>query len=117
MIPTTPIPALTTAYLSAYSAYNPSALMSNISAVNGSGGGGGGGGGYGNYWVTTSTSTNTSYVPLKSSYDDINTRLEAIEKRLCILQPDFKKHEKFSALESAYNNYLLLEKLCYEKET
>ncbi len=112
MIPSTPIPVLTTAYLSAlsssqaYSSYQPYTSIT----------GGGGGGGSASYWGITTSNTNNTYPSFKSSYEEVNIRLDAIEKRLCILRPNVAKHKRFAALESAYNNYLLLEKLCYEQE-
>ena len=38
-------------------------------------------------------------------------RLEKIEERLLILMPDLEKHEKYPALKSAYEKYLMIEKL------
>lgn len=66
-----------------------------------------------------STSNNTASTPSASytyrdPYADIKDRLDAIESRLCILRPALDKHKKFAALERAYNNYKLIEKMCYE---
>ena len=53
---------------------------------------------------------------LKVGGKDIAKSLEAIEKRLAILQPNPKKLEKFEALRKAYEHYKLLEALCYSDE-
>lgn len=42
--------------------------------------------------------------------------LTAIQDRLCILEPDLKKLEKYEALRKAYTHYKLMEKLLTEKE-
>jgi len=43
-------------------------------------------------------------------------RLDAIEKRLSILTPDPKKLAKYEALQKAYDNYKILEKLCFDDD-
>lgn len=42
--------------------------------------------------------------------------LEAIMKRLAIIQEDFEKLEKYPALKEAYDNYKLIEALCHEED-
>lgn len=42
--------------------------------------------------------------------------LSAVQDRLCILQPDPAKLEKYAALRKAYDHYKLLEQLLTEKE-
>jgi len=43
-------------------------------------------------------------------------RLDAIEKRLSILTPDPRKIAKYEALQKAYDNYKILEKLCFDDD-
>ena len=42
--------------------------------------------------------------------------MQAVEKRLSILQPKPELHEKYSALEEAYNHYKTLEALLYDDQ-
>lgn len=54
---------------------------------------------------------------LKVKGTDITEVLATIEKRLAILIPDPVKLEKFEALRKAYENYKMLEALCYTEST
>jgi len=45
----------------------------------------------------------------------VGETLKKINDRLSILVPDPAKLEKYAALKAAYENYLLLEKFCYEE--
>jgi hypothetical protein len=47
---------------------------------------------------------------------DLGKLLEAIERRLAILQPNPKKLAKFEALQKAYDHYKLLEALCHSED-
>lgn len=42
--------------------------------------------------------------------------MSAVEQRLCILEPNLKLQEKYSALQEAYDHYKTLESLLYEQE-
>jgi hypothetical protein len=44
----------------------------------------------------------------------LSSTLNSIKDRLCILEPDPKKLEKFAVLKEAYEQYRLLESLLYE---
>lgn len=46
-----------------------------------------------------------------NSVNLVDERLRAIEARLCILVPDPKKLEKYTALKQAYDHYILMEQL------
>jgi hypothetical protein len=45
----------------------------------------------------------------------VGETLKKINERLSILVPDPAKLEKYAALKAAYEDYLLLEKLCHEE--
>lgn len=64
----------------------------------------------------TNTSSSGWTKPYESGADKLSKRLDAIEARLCILQPNFDKHEKFAALKRAYENYKIVEALCTEQQ-
>ena len=64
------------------------------------------------YNVHTSGSTNTGTYSYTSQIERLAVRIAAIEDRLCIICPDFEKHEKFSSLKKAYEHYKLIEKMC-----
>jgi hypothetical protein len=84
----------------------------------------GGSSNWGNGYVTTS-GTNTPSLKVTGDAEfeeDIKIKgisvlktLEAINKRLAILQPDPAKLEKFEALQKAYEHYKLLEALCHDE--
>ncbi len=42
--------------------------------------------------------------------------MDTVNERLAILTPDPKQLQEFEALRNAYDNYKMLEKLCYTKE-
>ena len=85
----------------------------------------GGSSNWGSSYVTTS-GTNTPSLKVTGDAEfeeDIKIKgisvlktLEAINKRLAILQPDPAKLEKFEALQKAYDHYKLLEALCHEEK-
>lgn len=47
---------------------------------------------------------------------DLGKLLESIEHRLAILEPDINKLEKFAALKKAYEQYKVLEALCFPED-
>lgn len=47
-----------------------------------------------------------------ASVDDMIDFMEAMKKRLLVLEPMFEKHEHYPALKEAYEHYLLMERLC-----
>jgi hypothetical protein len=91
----------------------------NITISNGGSSWGAGGG----YVTTSGTNTPSLKVTGDAEFEeDIKIKgisvlktLEAINKRLAILQPDPAKLEKFEALRKAYDHYKLLEALCHEE--
>lgn len=99
-----------------------SLIHANGYAVVSSGSGSGGGGGSNNigtyvYNAAPNTTTNNGWgKPFESVNEKINKRLDAIEHRLCVLQPNFEKHEKFAALKRAYDHYKVVEALCIEQQ-
>ena len=99
------------------------------------GGGGGGGvgaightGTTGSYYVSTGTgggsmwSTPTINTPAVLStskgnsvdLDELAEMMKIMKERLLILIPDFEKHEKYTALKKAYDNYKMIEALIQE---
>jgi hypothetical protein len=46
------------------------------------------------------------------SVDEIIDFMDVMKRRMCILLPDFEKHEQYPSLREAYENYLLIERLC-----
>jgi hypothetical protein len=46
------------------------------------------------------------------SVDDLIDFMEEMKARLLILQPAIESHEHFPALKAAYENYLMVERLC-----
>ena len=69
----------------------------------------GGGGGMGSI-----TFAPNSGISVTGSLFEIDARLKKIEERLLILKPDPERLAKYEALKSAYDHYLLMEKLCAE---
>jgi hypothetical protein len=55
----------------------------------------------------------TISVDLKNNKDfqELSSKIEAIEARLAILVPNMELQERFAALQEAYNHYKLIEKL------
>jgi hypothetical protein len=46
------------------------------------------------------------------SVDEVIDFMEVMKKRMLILTPMFEKHEQYPALLQAYENYLMIERLC-----
>jgi hypothetical protein len=77
-----------------------------------------------NNWATISNGMTQPSLQVtgKANFDDDVTikgislleTLEKINERLAILVPDPEKLEEFTALKKAYENYKLLEALCYK---
>jgi hypothetical protein len=73
-------------------------------------------------WVTSGNTHATLQVTGSANFDnDVTIKgvslletLEKINKRLAILVPDPEKVKEFEALKKAYDNYKLLEALCYK---
>lgn len=72
--------------------------------------------------TSTSTSTNNTFIsnhsalPSVADLKSITSRLESIEKMLCILLPvDERKLQKFESLKTAYDNYKLIETLIHDE--
>jgi hypothetical protein len=51
------------------------------------------------------------------SVDEIIDFMEVMKKRMLILTPVFEKHEQYPALLEAYENYLMIERLCCGDDT
>lgn len=79
----------------------------------------------GGSWTSISSATYTSPVFTHSngtvslnsngrsvSVDEIIDFMNIMKKRMLILEPNFQKHELYPALKEAYENYLLIERLC-----
>jgi hypothetical protein len=96
-INTTTVPLSTYTALGASTGTTASTIWSNQNGMNVSGA------------VTAS-----DFVIGDVSLKDTLQMIEKIQERLAILVPDPHKLEKFAALKAAYENYLLLEKLCTE---
>jgi len=54
-------------------------------------------------------------LPSDTNFRDVLRRLVEVEKRLAILEPNQELHEKFPALQEAYDHYKLIEKLVYSQ--
>jgi hypothetical protein len=63
--------------------------------------------------VTFSSSDGKKQVYL----DDIIDFMEVMKRRMCMLDPLLEKHDKYPALKEAYENYLLIERLCCGDDT
>jgi hypothetical protein len=82
----------------------------------------GGGAGSGYTWGTATNKTSGT-IKLEGPDSDIFVQgksmkawMDAIEQRLCILEPKPELLEKYKALEQAYNHYKTLEAILYEQE-
>lgn len=67
------------------------------------------------YDYRVSTSANDISISRPYGTLHIAQAIEELQKRLCILEPDFKKMEKYPALKEAYDNYKLVESLISER--
>ncbi len=61
-------------------------------------------------------SSGTSFSYNIPELEEVNRKIDDINQRLAILEPNFEKHEKFAALKKAYEHYKMIEKMCYEKD-
>ena len=84
---------------------------------------GGGGAGSGYTWNTAATTTAKGQIKLEGSDADIFVQgksmkawMDAVEQRLCILEPKPELLKKYKALEQAYEHYKTLEAILYEQE-
>jgi hypothetical protein len=82
----------------------------------------GGGAGSGYTWGTATNKTSGT-IKLEGADADIFVQgksmkawMDAVEQRLCILEPKPELLEKYKALEQAYNHYKTLEAILYEQE-
>jgi hypothetical protein len=82
----------------------------------------GGGAGSGYTWGTATNKTSGT-IKLEGPESDIFVQgksmkawMDAVEHRLCILEPKPELLEKYKALEQAYNHYKTLEAILYEQE-
>ena len=64
--------------------------------------------------IGASGATWTSHTT-NAEYDKLAARVEALEKRLAILQPNETMQEKYPALQEAYDAYKIIEKLVSTK--
>jgi hypothetical protein len=83
---------------------------------------GGGGAGSGYTWQG-SQANSSGTIKLEGSDADIIVQgksmkawMDAVEQRLCILEPKPELLEKYQALQAAYDHYKTLESLLYEQE-
>jgi C-terminal processing protease CtpA/Prc len=82
----------------------------------------GGGAGSGYTWGTATNKTSGT-IKLEGPESDIFVQgksmkawMDAVEQRLCILEPKPELLEKYKALEQAYEHYKTLEAILYEQE-
>ena len=82
----------------------------------------GGGAGTG-YTYSTANNKTSSSIRLEGSDADIFVQgksmkawMDAVEQRLCILEPKPELLKKYKALEQAYEHYKTLEAILYEQE-
>ena len=82
----------------------------------------GGGAGIGYNWASSNSNTNST-IKLEGPESDIFVQgksmkawMDAIEQRLCILEPKPELLKKYKALEQAYEHYKTLEAILYEQE-
>lgn len=76
--------------------------------------------GYSAGWSTPvayQDSTGKTYIQDKNgkriAVDELLDFVETMKKRFLILEPMFEKHEQYPALKAAYENYLLIERMCF----
>jgi len=81
-----------------------------------------GGAGTGYNWASPNSNTNST-IKLEGSDADIFVQgksmkawMDAVEQRLCILEPKPELLKKYKALEQAYEHYKTLEAILYEQE-
>lgn len=79
--------------------------------------------GYSAGWSTPMVyqdSTGKTYIQDKNgkriAVDELLDFVETMKKRFLILEPMFEKHEQYPALKAAYENYLLIERMCLGDE-
>ena len=82
----------------------------------------GGGAGSGYTWASPNSKSNGT-IKLEGSDADIFVQgksmkawMDAVEQRLCILEPKPELLKKYKALEQAYEHYKTLEAILYEQE-
>jgi hypothetical protein len=82
----------------------------------------GGGAGSGYTWGTATNKTSGT-IKLEGSDADIFVQgksmkvwMDAVEQRLCILEPKPELLEKYASLKQAYDHYKTLEAILYEQE-
>ena len=61
---------------------------------------------YGNGWQTLDLK-----LPENKDFQELQSRISAIEKRLAILQPNETLQAKYPSLQEAYDHYKLIEKI------
>jgi hypothetical protein len=62
--------------------------------------------------TTTFNSADRSKQVTVDEIIDVVEFMKLMKRRMFILEPAFEKHEHFPALKEAYENYLLIERLC-----
>ena len=82
----------------------------------------GGGAGSGYTWASPNSNTNGT-IKLEGNDADIFVQgksmkawMDAVEQRLCILEPKPELLEKYASLRQAYEHYKTLEAILYEQE-
>jgi C-terminal processing protease CtpA/Prc len=83
----------------------------------------GGGAGSGYTWSSATNKTSSGSIKLEGADADIFVQgksmkawMDAVEKRLLILEPKPELLKKYKALEQAYEHYKTLEAILYEQE-
>lgn len=65
--------------------------------------------------ITYNTGITSTTFPTQEDHLKLCKRLEAIEERLAIIIPNQTLHDKFPALQEAYEAYKIVERLVNEK--
>lgn len=66
----------------------------------------------GSTWIST-----TSTLVTEGELNKVIERIEAIEKRLLLIEPNEELHQKYPALKEAYDSYKLIEKIVNDQKT
>lgn len=67
------------------------------------------------YTVGTGINGDATWVDYDSKINTVSSRLDKIEERLLIIQPDQELMKKYPALKEAYDHYKLIEALVNDK--
>lgn len=60
------------------------------------------------------SSSITGGTSISAAIDDIKKTVEALKKRMLVINPDFERHEQYPALKQAYDTYVLLDRMIFD---